>query len=89
MNQHINPIKTGIALGKFIGGVHLVWALLVALGWAQALVNFSLWAHMVSYPVVIETFSFSAAVSVIVIASIVGYIFGYAFAHAWNHSHRG
>lgn len=89
MNQHLNPTKTGIALGGLIGGLHLVWSVLVALGWAQPLVNFSQWAHMVSVPVVVQPFNLSAAVTVIIIAAIIGCIVGYAFANIWNRMHRG
>ena len=56
MNNHLNPNKTGIALGGLVGGLHLVWAILVVLGWAQPLVNFSQWAHMANMPVVVQPF---------------------------------
>ena len=89
MNHHINPIKAGLTFGKFLGGLHIVWVTLVALGWAQALLDFSLWAHMVSIPVVVvKTFDFSAAVTVVVVATIVGYAVGYMFARLWNWVHR-
>jgi len=77
-----------LTFGVLLGGVHLVWSILVALGWAQALVNFSLSAHMVSAPVVIKAFDLSAAVTVIIIATIIGYIIGYIFARIWNRLHR-
>ena len=86
--NHLNPKKTGLAVGKLLGGVHLVWAVLVALGWAQPLVNFSQWAHMVSVPVVVQPFDLSAAVTVIVVAAIVGYIVCSIFARIWNHAHN-
>ncbi|OGG39663.1 hypothetical protein A2118_03180 [Candidatus Kaiserbacteria bacterium GWA2_50_9] len=86
--NHLNPKKVGLAVGKFLGGVHLVWAVLVALGWAQALVNFSQWAHMVSVPVVVEPFNLTAAITVILVATAVGFVLGYAFAHIWNYLHR-
>ncbi len=86
--NHLNPKKVGLAVGKLLGGVHLVWAILVALGWAQALVNFSLWAHMVSSPVVVKEFDISAAITVIVAATAVGFVLGYAFAKIWNYLHR-
>ncbi|MBI4065790.1 hypothetical protein HY412_01170 [Candidatus Kaiserbacteria bacterium] len=89
MNQHLNPTKTGFALGTLVGGLHLVWSILIALGWAQPLVDFSQWAHMVSMPVVVEPFSLSAAVTVIVVAAIVGYVVGNIFARIWNHAHNG
>ncbi len=86
--NHLNPKKTGLAVGKLLGGVHLVWAVLVALGWAQALVNFSQWAHMVSVPVVIQPFELTAAITVIIVAAAIGYVLGYAFAKIWNWLHR-
>lgn len=89
MNQHINPAKAGLALGALVGGLHLVWSALIGLGWAQGLVNFSLWAHMVNMPVVIGPLDPSAAVTVIVVAAIWGTVIGYAFATIWNHVHRG
>ena len=88
MNQHLNPTKTGLALGGLVGGAHLVWSILIAFGWAQALVNFSQWAHMVSVPVVVKTFDLSAAITVIVIAGIIGAVVGNVFARIWNYLHR-
>ena len=89
MNHHISPAKTGLTVGALVGGLHLVWAVLVWLGWAQALVDFSLWAHMVRLPFIVKVFDLSAAVTVIVVASIIGYIVGFIFARIWNRVHRG
>lgn len=86
--NHLNPTKTGLAVGKLLGGLHLVWVILVALGWAQALVNFSMWAHMVNVPVVIGAFDLSAAITVVVVAAIIGYIIGFIFSKIWNWLHR-
>lgn len=86
--NYLNPRKTGLALGKLLGSVHLVWAVLVALGWAQALVDFSQWAHMVSAPVVVGAFDLSAAMTVILVATLIGYVLGYVFATIWNWLHH-
>ena len=89
MNQHINPAKAGLTVGILVGGLHLVWSIFIALGWAQAIVNFSLWAHMVSLSFVVKAFDLSAAATVIIIASLIGYVVGYVFAKIWNWMHRG
>ena len=89
MNHHINPAKAGLALGGLVGGVHVVWSILIALVWAQALVNFSMWAHMVSVPVVVGQFDFTAAITVILVATAIGFVLGYAFAKIWNYLHSG
>lgn len=88
MNHHIDPVKTGLAVGALMGGWHLVWSILVALGWAQPLVDFVLWMHMISVPYVVKAFDLSTAAILIVITAIVGYVFGYVFARIWNRMHR-
>ena len=86
--NHINPKKTGLTVGKLFGGVHLIWVVLVALGWAQAVVNFSQWAHMVSVPVVVGAFNLTAAITGSLVATAIGCVLGYAFAKIWNYLHR-
>ncbi len=87
MNK-LNPRTTGVAVGVFAGGCHLVWAILIALGWAQSLVNFILWAHMVSVSYVVGPFDLAAAAALVILATIVGYIAGNIFARIWNRVHR-
>ena len=89
MDHHINPVKTGLAVGTLAGVLHLIWAFIVMIGWAQPIIAFSMWAHMVSMPVVVKAFDFSAAIALVVVASIAGYIVGFIFARIWNRSHRG
>ena len=86
--NHLNPTKTGLAFGKLVGGVHLVWAILVALGWAQALMDFIFWAHMFNLEFVVKPFDASAAITLIIVTSIIGAIFGYFMAIIWNRLHR-
>lgn len=88
MNQLVSPPKTALTFGVLLGGWHLVWSLLVALGWAQALLDFVFWAHMLSLPIVVKAFDAVAAVTLIIITTIIGYIFGYAMAIIWNWAHR-
>ena len=87
--NHLNPRKTGLTVGAFIGGWHVIWSLLVALGWAQPLINFVLWAHMISLPYVVKAFDLSAAATLVVMTWFVGYVVGYIFAKIWNRLHRG
>lgn len=82
-----NPSKVGLVGGTVLGGVHLLWSLLVLLGWAQALVNFSMWAHMARVAVIVGPFDVVAAITVIVIAAAIGYCVGYILATVWNKVH--
>lgn len=89
MNHHINPAKVALTVGALVGGWHVVWSVLIALGWAQALVDFVLWVHMISMPVVVKAFDLSTATTLVVVTTIVGYVVGYLFARIWNRVHRG
>ncbi|MFZ3044217.1 MAG: hypothetical protein WA058_03900 [Minisyncoccia bacterium] len=86
--NHLNPAKTGLTFGAFIGGWHVVWSLLVGMGWAQPLIDFILWAHMISVPWVVKAFDLSAAVTLVIVTWVVGCVFGYVFARIWNRMHR-
>ena len=35
MSKHLDVAKTGLVLAAVVGGFHLGWSILVALGWAQ------------------------------------------------------
>ena len=86
--MHMNPRKVALVGAVVFGGWHVVWSLLVLLGWAQPLLDFSMWAHMIRMSVVAGPFDATAAITVIVVASIVGYCLGYIIATAWNKVHR-
>jgi hypothetical protein len=59
-NKIINPNKIGVVVAALIGGWHLVWAALVAAGWAQPLLNFIFWAHMIRPVYVVGPFDVGA-----------------------------
>ncbi len=85
--MHTNASKAGLVGGIFLGGMHVLWSVVVLLGWAQPLVNFSMWAHMVEKGIVIKPFEIGAALTVIVVASAIGYGVGYALSSVWNKVH--
>jgi len=70
-----------------IAGWHLLWSLLVLLGWAQPLLDFIFWAHMIKSIYVVKAFDPIAALTLIVIAFISGYAFGFVGAILWNKLH--
>jgi hypothetical protein len=83
-----NPNKVGLVIGVLLGGWHLVWALLVLLGWAQPIIDFIFWAHMIQPVYVIKAFDPKATVALIAITSAIGYAFGLVGALIWNRLHR-
>ena len=62
----------------------LGWSLLVAVGVAQALINFVFRLHFIQPPYVITPFRTDLAVALIVITAIVGYVMGWVLAAIWN-----
>jgi hypothetical protein len=84
-----NPNKVGLVIVVLIGGWHVAWSLLVLVGWAQPILDFIFWAHMIKPVYFVKPFDPTAAVALIAITSVIGYIFGFLGAVIWNrlHSH--
>jgi len=84
----INKNKAGLALGFFLSFVHLVWGILVALGIAQAFMDFIFKIHMISLSMTVGPFSLSKTIVLVVVTFIVGYVFGWLVAFFWNKNIR-
>jgi hypothetical protein len=85
--HQLNAHKAGLTLGSLFGLVHLVWSLMVAVGWAQPYLDFVFGVHMISNPYVVQAFSWGRAIGLIVVTAIVGYVIGYVFGKIWNKVH--
>ncbi|MES2014686.1 MAG: hypothetical protein V4437_02630 [Patescibacteria group bacterium] len=86
--MHINPTKTGLAVGVFLGLFHFVWSLLVAFNWGQALIDFIFDLHMIHPVYTVGPFSLGMATGLIAVTALIGFILGSAFAIIWNRLHR-
>ena len=84
----VNSIKIGITLGALLGVTHLLWALTVALGWAQPLMDFVFWMHFIRPLYVIQPFSLSTAIILVVVTSVTGFVIAFVFGVIWNRLHR-
>ena len=78
--------KAGLVSALWLGGFHLMWALIVASGFAQPLVDFIFWLHFIRPVYVIEAFDPLRAAGLVLLTAIVGYAIGSAFALLWNHA---
>jgi hypothetical protein len=80
--------NAGFALGSLLGGLHLLWALLVASGCAQPLMDFIFWLHFIRPVYMIEAFDPLRAAGLVLLTATMGYVVGCAVALLWNHYHR-
>jgi hypothetical protein len=85
---NISPNRAGLVLGALLGGWHLLWSLLVALGVAQPLIDFLFWIHFIKPVYVIEPFAIGRAAILVLVTAGIGYITGFVFALLWNRLHR-
>jgi hypothetical protein len=84
----VNPNKVGLVIGALIGGWHVIWSALVLLHWAQPILDFIFWAHMIRPVYIVKSFDPAAAITLIIITAALGYILGFLGAIIWNRLHR-
>ena len=84
----INPNRAGLVLGALLGSWHLTWAVLVAVGFAQPLIDFLFWIHFIKPVYAVEPFEIGRAVILVLVTACIGYVVGLAFALLWNRLHR-
>ena len=75
-------------MGSFVGLIHLVQGILIALGFAQPLMDFIYNIHSLNNPFTVMPFNFMRSLGLVIITFLIGYIFGYVFATLWNKFHR-
>lgn len=80
----VNPNRVGLAFGSFIALFHFVWAMIVALGLAQAVLNFIYSIHFLNNPFLIQEFNLAKALVLVCFTFVMGYIGGYVLSLVWN-----
>ncbi len=83
----LNPNKTGLVLGAFLGLLHLCWVALVALSVAQPLLDFVFRIHMIDPVYVVSAFDAGTAATLVAFTALIGYVVGVVFAWVWNKLH--
>ena len=79
-----DPVRLGIICGLLLAIFHAFWALLVALGWAQPLMDFVFWAHFIAAPWHIEPSAWSRAGVLVGFTFLVGIAIGAVGGLLWN-----
>ena len=81
-----NKNKAGLVGGIFLGAVHLIWALLIAItpSGMQKLIDWILGLHFIDMDITIMPFKFLNALILVIITFVVGYAAGFALAWLCN-----
>lgn len=80
----VDPIRVGAIFGVLLGLFHAFWALLVALVWAQPIMDFVFWAHFITPPWHIEPFALGRACILVGLTFTVGFVMGLLGGWLWN-----
>jgi hypothetical protein len=86
--RKISAMRLGLALGAVVGFGHICWAVLVATGWAQAVLDFVLWMHFIKPVLQVGPFVPATALILVVVTSGAGFVGGVVLGAAWNWLHR-
>jgi hypothetical protein len=84
----VNSLKVGWVFGAALGLWHVCWAALVALGWAQALLDFVFWMHFMKPAFVVQAFDPSVALVLVLVTTAIGFVLGVVLGALWNWVHR-
>ena len=88
MPTRISPSKAGLVLAVLFGGWHLIWAMLVAMHWAQPLIDFIFRLHFITPVYVVGAFNLATAALLIAVTALIGLVIGFVFALVWNRLHQ-
>lgn len=80
----VHPVRAGLALGIVLGGSHLLWSFLVAVGWAQPLMDFLFRVNFVEPSCTVTAFAAGTAVMLVLVTAGMGFVTGWAVARVWN-----
>lgn len=72
-------MKSALIGGLSLASLHLVWILIVALGFAQKLLDWIFKLHMLSSPFQVQPFNLAFAATLLLITFLVGCFYGVVF----------
>lgn len=80
----LSKCQLGLALGVFVALMHAAWALLVAAGVGQGILDWIFPMHFLNSVYTILDFNLLNALILIIMAFVGGYVMGWVFAAIYN-----
>jgi hypothetical protein len=77
--ENTGLLRTSLIWGMCLSSLHLCWVLLIAAGWAQALLDFIFKLHMLNSPFQVQAFNPLLALGLLGMTFLVGCFYGAAF----------
>ena len=79
--------KLGITLGVFFGLLHLVWGLVVLVGWwiAQMYLDWIFPLHFLNKVYTVTSFNAVYLLILVIMALVIGYVMGLVLGALWNY----
>jgi len=84
MTHTLSAHRAGATVAIFVGGIQVLWSLLVALGLGEILIDFMSALHFVNITFSIAEFNLVTALASVAVKSTAGYFFGLILATIWN-----
>lgn len=82
--RKLNEKHLALTFGSFAAIIHAAWAVIVAAGYGQTLVDWLKGLHFVDKMITVTAFNWVTAAMLIIVTFICGAIFGWLFAEVWN-----
>ena len=82
--MNISKNNGGLVLGTLLGAFHLLWAILVATGVAQPLMNWVFSLHFLNNPYQVGAFDIGTAATLVIFTFVVGYVVGWLVVFAMD-----
>lgn len=83
----MHPNRAGLAFAAILAGWHAVWALLVAFGGAQDVLDFAFRLHFMKSDAVVGPFDPAMAAVLVATTALIGYVSGFGVAAVMNCLH--
>lgn len=86
--MRVDVQRLALVFGIVLAVWHATWALLVAVGLAQPLIDFVFWAHFLSPPYHVVPFEPLRALLLVGLTGVLGWAMGAVAGLTWNVFHR-